>query len=545
MSAGHRTRVRAADPRNEGEVKVTIGLSHARKLLIGDIIRRAAEAVPEAPAACVGSESDGYSELSYFELERDANRLALALRSELGIGLGDRVLGWADTSIEVLPLFVALAKLGAVFAPLNARLGAAEAGEVAALARGALLVVDSDHAAGAELLAKTAGLDRWALLPVGDAGRETVERDIGGQPDRLVLDARVLPDPPGPIEEPDLEETDSHVIFFTSGSTGRPKGVVLSHRTNWLRGFQGVFRDEPERTVCMFPLFHMAAFTLAIAAWQTRGEVTYTDSSAESLLAACEARRANRLYGLPLVWKRIVETDESRWDLSSLVQLDSGTSATPIELIEAMKAQFPRAKVRIYYGSTEVGSATALADVDVLRKPGSVGIASVHADVRLAEDGEICVQGPFLMDGYFDDPETTEASFDDGWFRMGDVGAIDDEGYFSIVGRKKEILRTGGESVSPNEVEGVLRDAPGVEEVAIVGLPDPDWGEVLCAAIVPEPGATVTLSGLRDYCDGKIAGFKKPRRIALMDSFPRTAATSQVQRTLLVEQIMTEGLAAE
>jgi fatty-acyl-CoA synthase len=537
--------VRAAGPRTVGEVEVTIGLSNARKLLIGDIIRRAAEAVPEAPAACVGSESDGYSELSYFELERDANRLALALRSELGIGLGDRVLGWADTSIEVLPLFVALAKLGAVFAPLNARLGAAEAGEVAALARGALLVVDSDHAAGAELLAKTAGLDRWALLPVGDAGRQAVERDIGGQPDRLVLDARLLPDPPGPIEEPDLEETDSHVIFFTSGSTGRPKGVVLSHRTNWLRGFQGVFRDEPERTVCMFPLFHMAAFTLAIAAWQTRGEVTYTDSSAESLLAACEARRANRLYGLPLVWKRIVETDESRWDLSSLVQLDSGTSATPIELIEAMKAQFPRAKVRIYYGSTEVGSATALADVDVLRKPGSVGIASVHADVRLAEDGEICVQGPFLMDGYFDDPETTEASFDDGWFRMGDVGAIDDEGYFSIVGRKKEILRTGGESVSPNEVEGVLRDAPGVEEVAIVGLPDPDWGEVLCAAIVPAPGALVTLSGLRGYCDGKIAGFKKPRRIALMDSFPRTAATSQVQRTLLVEQIMTQGLASE
>ncbi len=524
---------------------MTTGELNGRKLLIGDIIRRAAQAVPDAPAVCVGSEALGYSELSYAELERDANRLALTLREQLGIGLGDRILGWADTSIEVLPLFVALAKLGAVFAPLNARLGAEEAGEVAKLARGALLIVDSDHAAGAEVLAKTAGLDRWALLPVGSAGRANAARDIGVDADRLVLDAMNLPDPPAAIEEPRLEEGDPHVIFFTSGSTGRPKGVVLSHRVNWLRGFQGVFRDEPERTVCMFPLFHMAAFTLAIAAWQTRGEVTYTDSSAEALLAACESRRANRLYGLPLVWKRIVETDLSRWDLSSLAQLDSGTSATPIELLHQMKACFPDAKVRIYYGSTEVGSATALADADVLRKPGSVGIASVNADVRLAEDGEICVRSPYLMDGYFDDPETTAASFEDGWFRMGDLGAIDEEGYYSIVGRKKEILRTGGESVSPNEVEAVLRYAPGVSEVAIVGLPDPHWGEVLCAVIVPMPGATVTLAELRAYCEGKLAGFKKPRRIALMESFPRTAATSQVQRTMLVEQIQTGGLASE
>jgi len=259
---------------------VTTGHASGRKLLIGDIIRRASEAVPHAPAACVGSEKSGYAELSYAELERDANRLALALRSDLGIGLGDRVLGWADTSIEVLPLFVALAKLGAVFAPLNARLSAEEAGEVARLARASLLIVDSDHARGADIVAKTAGIARWALLPVGEGGRKNVVADLGTDPDRLVLDARALPDPPAAIEEPKLEEKDPHVIFFTSGSTGRPKGVVLSHRVNWLRGFQGVFRDEPERTVCMFPLYHMAAFTLAIAAWQTRGEITYTDSSA-------------------------------------------------------------------------------------------------------------------------------------------------------------------------------------------------------------------------------------------------------------------------
>ena len=519
--------------------------TQGRKLLIGDVLRRAAEATPDAPAACVGSFDRGYATRSYAELERDANRLALALRNELGIGHGDRILVWADTSIEVLPLFVAVAKLGAVFAPLNARLSAAEAGEVAALARGTLLIVDSGRAPQAQALAEAAGLDCWALLPVGDEGRRCAVEDRGADPKRVVLDATALPDAPSPIEEPRLEETDPHVIFFTSGSTGRPKGVVLSHRANWLRGFQGVFRDQPERTVCMFPLFHMAAFTLAIAAWQTRGEITYTDASAEALLAACEARRANRLYGLPLVWKRIVEADLSKFDLSSLVQLDSGTSATPIELLERMRTCFPAAGIRIYYGSTEVGSATALPDADVIRKPGSVGLPSVNVDVRLDDDGEILVRSPYLMDAYFDDPEATSAAFVGGWFRMGDLGALDDDGYLSIVGRKKEVLRTGGESVSPNEVEGVLRDCRGVEEVAIVGLPDPEWGEVLCAAVVAAPDATPTLAQLRDHCEGRLAGFKKPRRIALLDRLPRTAATSQVQRTMLVEEILTRGLAKE
>ncbi len=516
-----------------------------RRLLIGDILRRAADATPEAPAACVGTAERGFATRTYAELERDANRLALALRRELSIGRGDRIVVWADTSIEVLPLFVAVAKLGAVFAPLNARLGPEEAGEVAGLARGTLLIVDSARAGDAPALAAKAGLDRWALLPVGAEGRASADGDRGHDPTRLVLDATSLPDPEAAIEEPLLEETDPHVIFFTSGSTGRPKGVVLSHRANWLRGFQGVFRDEPEKTVCMFPLFHMAAFTLAIAAWQTRGEITYTDSSAEALLSACEARRANRLYGLPLVWKRIVESDVAKYDLRSLVQLDSGTSATPIELLERMRACFPDAKIRIYYGSTEVGSATALADEDVLVKPGSVGPPSVNVDVRLDDDGEILVRSPFLMDGYFDDPEATRAAFEGDWFRMGDLGALDPDGYLSIVGRKKEVLRTGGESVSPNEVEGVLRDAPGVQEIAIVGLPDPEWGEVLCAAVVPTPGASPTLDDLRDHCGERLAGFKKPRRIALVDRLPRTAATSQVQRTMLVEEILTRGLARD
>lgn len=515
--------------------------AEGQRLLVGEIIRRAAAAVPGRPAVAVGPD-----QRTYAELEREAERLAHALRTQLGIGYGDRVLGWIDTAIEVMPLFVALARLGAVFAPLNARLSADEAGDVAKLARGSLLVVDPLRAKDARRLAQRAGIDRIALLRVertlGDEeGKGAPRVDASFAP----LDARTLPDPPAPIVEPRLVETDPHVIFFTSGSTGRPKGVVLSHRANWLRGFQGVFRDEPERTVCMFPLFHMAGFTLAISAWQTRGEVAYTTAGADALLRMVEARRANRLYGLPAIWKRIVEADLSAYDLSSLEQLDTGTSATPIELLRDMKRCFPRARIRVYYGSTEVGTGNALCDADVLRKPGSVGQPAVSVDVRLAPDGEICIRSPFLCDGYFDDPKATSDALVDGWFHTGDLGAFDDEGYLSIVGRKKEILRTGGESVSPAEVEAVLRDAPGVEEVALVGLPDPHWGDLLCAAVVAKPGASPTLAALQAHCEGRLASFKKPRRIARLMALPRTTATNQVQRTLLVEQIVANGLAEE
>ena len=487
-------------------------------LLIGELFRRNAEVVPQQVAASLGA-----AQLTHAELDASGNRLAHVLR-ELGVRHGDRVVSWADTCLEVLPLFVALAKLGAVFAPLNARLGAGEAVEVVRMARPRLLVTDPGHAEAAGVVAKDAAVSLLASLAEGP----------GTGLDRAAREA----DASEPLE-PALRETDPHVIFFTSGSTGRPKGVVLSHRANYLRSFQGVFRDDPERSVCMFPLFHMAAFTLGLSAWQTRGEIAFVESaSAEALLEAVERRRATRLYCIPAVWARILEADASRWDTSSLREIDTGTSATPIELVRALKQRFPGTRTRIYYGSTEVGSATTLADADVLRKPGSVGPPSPGVDVSLSEAGEIRVRSPYLMDGYFDDPETTRRALVDGWFHTGDLGVIDDEGCLSIIGRLKELIRSGGESVAPAEVEAVLVEHPAVEEVAVVGLPDARWGEIVCAVVVPRTGLTTSLEELQRHCEARLAAFKKPRRLECVEALPRTAATGQVQRTLLVETLL-------
>jgi acyl-CoA synthetase (AMP-forming)/AMP-acid ligase II len=282
----------------------------------------------------------------------------------------------------------------------------------------------------------------------------------------------------------------------------------------------------------------MAAFTLALAAWHTRGEIALVSSpSADKLLDAVAARRANRLYCIPAVWRRVLEADLGRWDLSSLREVDTGTSATPIELLRELKARFPGTRTRIYYGSTEAGAAAMLGDADVLNRPGSVGRAQAGVDLELLPGGEIRVRSDYLMDGYFDNPQATAESLVDGWYHTGDLGAFDADGYLSIVGRARDIIRSGGESIAPTEVEAAVATHPCVAECAVVGIPDASWGEIVCAAVVLKPGTQLTLAELQAHCAPRLARFKQPRRLEAVSDLPRTAATRQVQRTLLVERI--------
>jgi fatty-acyl-CoA synthase len=491
----------------------------SRPLLLGDLFRQNAELLGSARAASLGE-----VDLSHRELDTQANRVANSLRAA-GVRHGDRVATFADTHLGLLSLFVACARLGALFAPVNARLGEAEAQAVVALCQPKVLVADAKRAETAARIAATLAIGGLANLDAAGMGTD--------------LAAVAREGDASPFNEPALQETDPHVLFFTSGSTGRPKGVVLSHRASWLRSFQGVFRDEPEHGVCMFPLFHMAGFSLALSAWQTRGSIAFVESpTPEALLGAVERNRATRLYAIPLVWSRILASDTSRFDCSSLRELDTGTQAVPIELVLALKQRFPGTRTRIYYGSTEAGSVTTLPDADVLRRPGSVGPPAPGVEIRLGEDHQVEVRSPSLMSEYFDDPEATRAGFRDGWFRTGDLGVIDADGALSIVGRANEVIRSGGESVAPAEVEAVLAAVSGVREVAVVGLPDPDWGEIVCAAVVLEAGFDLDLEALQAACEGTLAGYKKPRRLEIIEALPRTAATRQVQRTLLVEQIL-------
>ena len=484
------------------------------ELLIGDVFRNAGRVVPDRTMAVFGSSS-----ITFGQVDRLGNRIAGVLRRQ-GVARGDRVAVWAATDLAVIPLFAALAKLGSVFAPMNPGLSLEEAIETAAAARPALLVVD-DRRQDAVAVARKVGAP---LLPLGRLLEAAANEDDAD------------------VSEPDLSENDPHVIFFTSGSTGRPKGVMLTHRINYLRSHPGGVFDPRGPMVCPFPLFHMAGWTISLQQWQARAPVVFVPPDAVSICDAIERHRATRVYGIPAVWRRVLahlETaDGEGRDLSSVKAADTGTSATPPELLRALRVALPDARVRVFYGSTEAGGVAALEHADLDRKPGRCGQPSPFVDVRIDGAGELLVRGPFVFDAYFDDPDATNEAFVDGWYRTGDLAEFDDEGYLSIVGRVRDVIRTGGETVAPAEVEAALGSAPGVADVAVVGLPDVQWGEVVCAVVVPADAASPpVLDDLRAHCDGRLARHKQPRRLVVLDAIPRTSPTNQVQRRLLVEML--------
>lgn len=487
-------------------------------LLVGDVFRNAARAVPHRLAAAHQGR-----ELTFGDLDRRANQVARALVA-CGIGHRDRVVTWTTTTLDVVPVFAALAKLGAAFAPASPLLGEAEAADMIASARPALLAVDDDRLEEGGRIGKALGVPVLSIGPGGmlaEAADEQPEADV-----------------PSPEA---LTEADTHVLFFTSGSTGRPKGVVLSHRANFLRTHPGAQLEPRGALICPYPLFHMGAWTLALQQWQARDAVIFSGSDAGDICEAITRYKAARINAIPGVWRRVLgylASTGNGADTTTVRFADTGTSATPPELLAAIAAAFPKADVRVFYGSTESGSVASLQHEDIGRKPGSCGPPAPFVEVRVDDSGELWVHSAVQFDGYFGDEEATQAAVVDGWFRTGDLADTDDEGYLSIVGRARDVIRTGGETVAPTEVEEVLRSEPSVSDVAVVGLHDDTWGEVVCAAVVVRAGHLApTVEQLRAHCEGRLAAFKQPRRVAVVAEIPRSAGNGNVQRRVLLERL--------
>jgi acyl-CoA synthetase (AMP-forming)/AMP-acid ligase II len=407
---------------------------------------------------------------------------------------------WGGNTVDAVPLYFATAHIGAVLVPLNPGFGEVEAKPLLDLADAAIVVSDESHPGDAtlgELLAapRPAAVSDWAV-----------------------------------------DEEDPHIIFFTSGTTGAPKGVVLSHRTEVLRGMLGGMSTWPRgATVCMFPQFHMAGWASTLEAWLSGETVVYVDGGdTTAILDAVQRYAGYRLYCIPAVWRRILDLDLAGWDLSSLGQADTGTSATTMSLLEDLRQAFPWTTTTITYGSTEAGLVTRMGPRDVLRKPGSVGPPAPTVYVRI-EDGELLVRSSHLMSGYFMNPEATATALRDGWFYTGELAERDEEGFLSIVGRTREIIRTGGEWVAPAEVDAVLASHPGVADVAVAGVPDEHWGEIVTAFVVPRAGASVELDDIRRHCENRLTSYKHPRALVVVDFLPRTKTTGQVQRRALTE----------
>jgi fatty-acyl-CoA synthase len=493
-------------------------------LTIGGILDSCLAASPTACAATLADDA-----VSFAELEDNANRLARVLLSR-GVGPRDVVAWWSGPSLRTLEGFVACARIGAVFAPFNPALSESEAQGTLEYLQPAILISDHDHAEVAATLAAAIGCRTGAF---GEYTRPDAE-----------LDAAIAESAGHPLRM-QVDDSWAHIVYLTSGSTGQPKGALVSHRASWLRSSAGggTFAQGlrgPGGVITGFPLFHYGGWSFVMEAWQNRRPIhLIRRADAVHLMAAIERWRPCALYAIPAVWERILATPEDAYDLSSLRHADTGTSFVSADLAARIRSRLPATTTTILYGSSEGGRMAALTGTDVPTHPGSVGVAAFPGVLTLSGTGEVLFRSPGLMDGYLHRPEETAAVIQNGVYRTGDVGRLDAEGYLYLTGRTSEAIRTGGETVWPTEVEVALRDLPGVADLAVVGVPDEQWGEIICAAIVPEgDGTTLDAIAIRSHLTGRLARYKHPRLVVGVAAIPRTSATGQVRRLALREMII-------
>jgi fatty-acyl-CoA synthase len=475
---------------------------------------------------------------TYAELEHRSTRLALGLR-ERGVAPGDRVAFLGLNSIELVETMFAVAKLGAVFLPVNTRLAPPELQHV---------LTDS----GAKLLIWQAGFEAGVRSPEVaaldlDAVRiETDDNDGGadGYEDGASLTALFGRDDMLDVK---VELDDLFMIQYTSGTSGRPKGVMLSHANivwNVFNLLVDVDLGSDEVALVTAPLFHTAALNQVLLPTILKGGTALIEArfDPERAIELIERERVTLLFGVTSMYLALAATPRfAEADLSTLRSALSGGAPIPESLLHAWLDR--GLMITQGYGLTESSpGATMLRAADGVRKLGSAGTACFFTDVRLVsptmdpvavgETGEVLVQGPNVTSGYWQNPAATEEAFVDGWLRTGDLAMVDDEGYLRIVDRIKDMFISGGENVYPVEVEQVIHSHPAVAECAVVGVPDEKWGEVGRAFVTLREGAEVSEVELITHLEGKLARYKIPRSVVIVQDLPHNASGKLVKSRL-------------
>jgi len=506
-------------------------------LLLGDILNRQAGTRAEKTAYVVGTER-----LTYRVFHERSNQLGRALQ-RLEVRRGDRVAVLANNRIEYPIIYFAVIKLGAIVVPINARFAAAEVANIVTHAEAETVFVSNEHAGVVREL-RAAG-----QVP---SLRRFVFIDAAGDADALPLSALADAESADDIDAA-IDEHDPHVMLYTSGTTGSPKGTLLSHRSYYLQSLTSHLQNgfnEDDVALSMFPMFHMGGWTLPLGFWHTGGTaVIMPKADPRAILETIERERVTYFYAVPTVYRSLLALpDFDRFDLRSLRLLGGGTAAMTAAQVHEIIDRFGCSNMVILYGSTEAGPVSVLRPRDVRRKPETVGRPFLDVDVRLVDEagddvaagavGEIAVRSEFTMQSYWRNPEETARTKRDGWVVSGDLGVFDAEGFLSIVGRRKEVIRSGGESIFPVEIERVLLAHPQIREASVVGIADPHWGEAVVAAVVPHAGAPLTAEAVTEYLRTQLASYKKPRHVCFFTALPRTAASQQVHKALLREMIL-------
>lgn len=505
-------------------------------MYIGDWMERGERYWPDQEAV-VDLALGEAGRFTYRQMNARANRLARWLKDEGGVGRGDRVALLALNGVSTLDLFFACGKLGAVFVPFNWRLHAREIGDLCALTEPRVFLFDVDFASVvAELRGAAPSVGRWVQI-----GGE-VRGDVVGYEAALAAAA------PTPLPDPRVEAEDILALLFTGGTTGLPKAAQISYRMVGWNTLNTVIHElaRGDVTVTHTPMFHTGGLLVYTVPLLTLGGkvILMRKWDPEEMLRLIDQEGVTLFFCVPTQYQQLYQSPRfPSTDFSRVRFMTSGGAPLPVALIRQWHEVHP-VPFKQGFGMTEFGPGCfSMGPEHAFTKAGSIGRPNYFVDAKLVDEdgrevptgevGELCLKGPSMCSGYFRDPGATAKAIDaDGWLHTGDVASRDGDGFFFIRDRKKDMFISGGENVYPAEIEQVLYQHPAVAQCAVVGVPDPKWGEVGRAHVVLKPGMTTTEDSLLEFLRAGLARYKVPKAVRFMESLPISAAGKILKREL-------------
>jgi len=483
-------------------------------MLMGDGLRRNAWKFPLKIAA-----KDRFREINYADLNARVNRLANGLLS-IGVKRGDGVALSVDNRIEHLEIIFATAKIGALAIPLDVKWKALELASVVAALEPRYILLQAECVAE---FAKAKELKDLSLVKsIVLSADLTYSGLLTGQS----------------FEEPkvEIDENDPFAVLLTSGTTGFPKGCLATQRTFVFHCVNNAIEKglgAHDKAILSSPIYFNAgrSFTLGIIYFGGT-MILHERFDAEAVLKTIEREQVTYVGAVPVMCERMLHVLETKkYDSSSLRCLAITGGRVHPAVLEALQKNLTPNIYRTY-ASTDSGQMAISKPSDAPAKANSAGRPVWCVDLRIVDHdgrpvkvgdvGEIICQSPLATHGYYKNPEATNTSFRDGWFYTGDLGYFDEEGYLFVSGRKKDMVKSGGISIYPLEIESVIYSHPDILEAAVIGLPDPEWGEALKAVVVLKPGARLSSEALQRFCKERLSAYKVPKSVAFVESLPHT-----------------------
>jgi len=489
-----------------------------------DWLKRWNTYAPEKMAIKDGETGQAFT---YHQLYEAAVSRAMDLRHRFQIRKGDRIAVLSTNDLEYIVLFFAAQRLGAILVPVNFRLTYREVEHIVTDCRPRLLIYQEAYAGIAKQLQEANKIPQINLMGSypSDVDQE-LDFSFAGQP------------------------SDPVMILYTSGTTGAPKGALLNHEMIFWNSINTTMRlnlSQQDRIVIFLPFFHTSGWHVLTTPLLHRGGsvVFLRKFDADKILQLSEAEKATLLFGVPTTLEMMARSPLfPKCDLSRVRYAIAGGEPMPLNLIKTWDQK--GIPIRQGYGLTEFGpNVFSLNEEDAIRKIGSIGFPNFYIDAKVVgpsgqelgpnEIGELLLKGPMCMSGYWENEKATQETIQNGWIRTGDLVRVDEEGYFYVVGRKKEMYISGGENVYPPELEQVIRTLPGVREVAVIGVPDEKWGEAGTAFIVKDR-EDLTEADLREHCLKNLAKFKIPKVFIFTDELPK-GDSGKILKRKLVERL--------